>query len=159
MDADGHGELARPGNLAHHGATANGITVHFVRAGNPSAPTVVLLHGWPEFWRTWVRVIGPLAEHFDVVVPDLRGFGATEKPALAPADGYTLAHHVGDLLGLADALDIGRFGIVSHDVGAYIAQAFARAHGDRLTGLFFFDCPYPGIGRRWADPDHIREIW
>jgi pimeloyl-ACP methyl ester carboxylesterase len=60
---------------------------------------------------------------------------------------------------LADALALDRFGIVAHDVGAYVAQAFARAHPARLAGLFFFDCPYPGIGRRWAEPDHLREIW
>ena len=49
--------------------------------------------------------------------------------------------------------------LVSHDVGAYVAQAFARAHPNRLIGLFFFDCPYAGIGRRWAEPDHLKEIW
>jgi pimeloyl-ACP methyl ester carboxylesterase len=40
-----------------------------------------------------------------------------------------------------------------------VAQGFARTYPDRLTGLFFFNCPYPGIGRRWAEPDHINEIW
>lgn len=144
-------------SLAHHQVRANGITIHYVRAG--AGPSLVLLHGWPEFWRIWVRVIEPLAERFDVIAPDLRGFGATEKPALAATDGYTLDHHVADVVGLADTLGLDRFGIVSHDVGAYVAQSFARAHADRLAGLFFFDCPYPGIGRRWADPDHIREIW
>jgi pimeloyl-ACP methyl ester carboxylesterase len=146
-------------DLDHQEITANGITVHFVRSGRVGASTIVLLHGWPEFWRAWARVIPSLAERFDVVAPDLRGFGGSEKPEVAPEDGYTLAHHVGDLAGLTDALGIERFGLVSHDVGAYVAQAFAREHPDRLTGLFFFDCPHPGIGRRWADPDHIREIW
>jgi pimeloyl-ACP methyl ester carboxylesterase len=137
----------------------NGITMHVVRAGPPGGPTIVLLHGWPEFWRIWSRVIGPLAERFDVVAPDLRGFGATDKPDVPATEGYTLDDHAADLVGLADALRIERFGIVSHDVGAYVAQTFARAHPDRLTGLFFFDCPYPGIGRRWIEPDQIREIW
>jgi pimeloyl-ACP methyl ester carboxylesterase len=52
-----------------------------------------------------------------------------------------------------------RFGIVSHDVGAYVAQAFARSYPERLLGLFFFNCPYPGIGERWAEADHVNEIW
>jgi pimeloyl-ACP methyl ester carboxylesterase len=141
----------------HHRVPANGITLHYVRGG--AGPPIILLHGWPEFWRVWIRVLAPLGERFDVIVPDLRGFGATSKPDVPATEGYTLDHHAGDILGLADALGLDRFGIVSHDVGAYVAQTFARANPDRLTGLFFFDCPYPGIGRRWIDPDHIKEIW
>ena len=40
-----------------------------------------------------------------------------------------------------------------------MAQVFARLHPERLAGLFFFDCPYPGIGQRWAEPEHLAEIW
>ena len=59
---------------------------------------------------------------------------------------------VEDLRGLMDTLGIGRFGLVSHDVGSYIAQAFARLYSERLVGLFFFHCVYPGIGKRWLEP-------
>lgn len=137
--------------------TANGIRVHYLRhgAGNP----IVLLHGWPEFCRVWRRNIGPLAEHFDVVVPDLRGFGDSEKPDLSAEQGYTLDHLVDDLEGLADALGIDRFGLVGHDIGAYVMQGLARKRPERLAGLFFFDCPYPGIGKRWGEAEHIKEIW
>ncbi len=141
----------------HQYVHANGIRIHFVRHG--AGFPLVLLHGWPEFWRTWRKNILPLAECFDVIVPDLRGFGDTDKPARPALEAYTLEAHVEDLRGLADALGLARFGIVSHDVGAYVAQAFARTYPERLTGLFFFDCPYPGIGRRWAEPDHLKEIW
>ena len=61
--------------------------------------------------------------------------------------------------GLADALGFERFGVVSHDVGAYVAQGFARKYPERIAGLFFFDCPYPGIGGRWVEPDSVNEIW
>jgi pimeloyl-ACP methyl ester carboxylesterase len=54
---------------------------------------------------------------------------------------------------------IERFGIVSHDVGAYVAQQIARTDPERLCGLFFFNAPYPGIGRRWVDATQVREIW
>jgi pimeloyl-ACP methyl ester carboxylesterase len=147
--------------LEHHDVTANGIRIHYVRAGagSGSGLPVVLLHGWPEFWRLWEKIIEPLAERFDVVAPDLRGFGDTDKPDLPAEEGYRLDDHAGDVLGLADALGFDRFGIVGHDVGAYVAQTVARADPPRLVGLFFFDCPYPGIGRRWIDPDHIKEIW
>ncbi len=107
----------------------------------------------------WDRVIAALAEGFDVVAPDLRGFGATDKPVLAATDGYTIDHHVGDLLGLADGLGFERFGVVSHDVGAYMAQAFARAHPDRLAGLFFFELV--GSSRRACEVyfRHFMDHW
>ena len=142
---------------SHQFLQANGIRIHYVRQG-AGAP-LVLLHGWPEFWLTWRKNIGPLSENFDVIVPDLRGFGETDKPDLPAWQGYSLEMLVEDLRGLLDGLGIDRCGIVSHDVGAFVAQAFARTYPERATGLFFFNCPYPGIGSRWLEPDHLKEIW
>ena len=136
---------------------ANGIRVHYVRHGEGSP--LVLLHGWPEFWRTWRKNIPVLAETFDVVAPDLRGFGDTEKPGLPEPPSGLLDDLVEDLRALADALGFERFGLVSHDVGAYVAQGFARKYPERLSGLFFFNCPYAGIGERWADWYEVNEIW
>ena len=144
-------------SFEHRLASANGIEIHYVRQG--SGLPLVLLHGWPEFWLVWRKVIGPLSDRFDVVAPDLRGFGQSSKPAVPAREGYRVEDHAADLLGLADALGFDRFGLVSHDVGAYVAQTFARQHAERLVGLFFFDCPYPGIGQRWAEPGHLGEIW
>lgn len=141
----------------HRYLDANGIRMHYIRHGE--GLPLVLVHGWPEFWLTWRKNILPLAEEFDVVTPDLRGFGDTEKTALPEPPSQLLDDLVEDLRGLADALGFERFGIVGHDVGAYVAQAFARKYPERLTGLFFFNCPYPGIGRRWAEADHLKEIW
>ena len=135
----------------------NGINIHYVRQG--SGTPLVLLHGWPEFWMVWRKNIPALSEDFDVVAPDLRGFGETDRPGLPDPPSDLLGDYVEDLRGLADALGLERFGIVSHDVGAYVAQGFARKYPDRLSGLFFFNCPYPGIGRRWVEPDHVNEIW
>jgi pimeloyl-ACP methyl ester carboxylesterase len=141
----------------HRYIGVNDIEVHYVRHGEGFP--IVLLHGWPEFWFTWHKNILPLAESFDVVAPDLRGFGETEKPGLPDPSSRLLEDLVEDLRGLADALGFEEFGIVSHDVGAYVAQGFARRYPDRLSGLFFFNCPYPGIGERWVEPDHVNEIW
>ena len=141
----------------HEYLDANGIRVHYVRHG--AGLPLVLLHGWPEFWYVYRKNVPALSEGFDVVAPDLRGFGETEKPPLPDPPGDLLRELVEDLRGLADTLGFERFGIVSHDVGAYVAQGFARKHPDRLAGLFFFDCPYPGIGGRWVEPDAVNEIW
>ncbi|QIN80730.1 alpha/beta fold hydrolase [Rubrobacter marinus] len=131
--------------------------MHYVRHG--TGTPILLLHGWSEFWYVWRKNVAPLAEAFDVVVPDLRGFGETEKVPLPDPPSRLLDDLVEDLRGLADALGFEKIGLVSHDVGSSVAQQFARRYPERLTGLFFFNCTYPGIGRRWAEPESVAEIW
>jgi len=149
---------SKKGEAWNHGeARAGDIRIHYVRAG--SGPPLFLLHGWPEFWRIWRKLIPRLSGRFDVVAPDLRGFGESEKPDGLNPRSYTVEHHAHDLRALADGLGIGAFGLVVHDVGSLVAQTFARAFPERLTGIFFFDCVYPGIAERWNDPDHMIEVW
>jgi len=133
------------------------LKIHYVRAG-AGAP-VVLLHGWPEFVRTWKHNLPVLAEHFDVIAPELRGFGETESKVPRSAQGSTPQLLARDLKEFADGLGLGRFAIVSHDVGAFVAQTFALAYPERVSALFFFNCPYPGIGKRWGDPLLFGETW
>jgi pimeloyl-ACP methyl ester carboxylesterase len=140
-----------------HFVQANGIRMHYVSIGQ--GKPLVLLHGWPEFWRTWHKLMSRLAEEYMLVAPDLRGLGDTEKPYAGPSDQNTPEVMAEDLRALADALGLARFGLVSHDVGSFVAQSFARAHASRLSGLFFFNCAYPGIGARWSAPDQLGEIW
>ena len=63
----------------HQNLNANGARLHFVRNGE-GAP-IFLIHGWPDFWWSWHRNIPDLSEHFQVIAPDLRGFGESEKGA------------------------------------------------------------------------------
>jgi len=140
-----------------HFIQANGIRLHYVREGH--GEPLLLLHGWPEFWYAWRKVIPDLAQDFDVIAPDLRGFGDSEKPSSGPSDQAGADVHGADMLALADALGLKRFGVVSHDVGAATAQAMAHRAPERLKGLFFFNLPYAGIGRRWLVPEHLIEIW
>ncbi len=137
---------------------ANGIAQHLLRRGGNGLP-LLLLHGWPEWSHVWRRLMGELDPSYDLVAPDFRGFGATQKTALDPSPEATPDQLADDLLALADALGLKRFGIVAHDVGAFVAQALARRAPRRLHGLFFFNCPYPGIGARWVAPDHLTNTW
>ncbi len=129
------------------------LRVHYVRHGQ--GKPLFLIHGWPEFWYAWHKNIPHLAKKFDVIVPDLRGFGDTEKPMKVPE----VATYATDLKMLADHLGLDRFGVVTHDVGASVLQNFARHWPERLTGLFLFNGNYPGVGARWAEADHLKEIW
>ncbi|ANB75264.1 alpha/beta fold hydrolase [Paraburkholderia phytofirmans] len=119
--------------LVHHTVEANGIRQHYVEAGD--GPTVVLLHGFPETYYAWRHQIPVLAQHFRVIAPDLRGYGATDKPA-AGYDKRTMAN---DLLALLDKLDINRIALVGHDRGARVATRFAKDHPHRLDRLVVMD--------------------
>ena len=127
--------------------------MHYVRHGQ--GMPVILLHGWPEFWYVWRKNIPVLAEQFDIIVPDQRGFGDSEKPAQIPG----VQDYVDDLGNLIEHLDVDNVGIVTHDVGAWVTQAYALRNTGRLKGLFFFNCPYPGIGTRWNEPEHQVNMW
>lgn len=139
--------------------SANEIKIHYIRMKTEKNP-IIFLHGWPEYCDAWRPVMDRLAGHFDLIAPDLRNFGRSDKPAgdqPAPNCGADIL--AADLRAFADRLGLKRFGIVSHDVGAYVAQRFARDNPERVAGLFFFNCPYDGIGHRWAEAPHLLQTW
>jgi pimeloyl-ACP methyl ester carboxylesterase len=142
-----------PRAVQHSTVVAHGANLHVARIGR--GRPLLLLHGWPEFWLTWEPVMTRLADRFDLIAPDLRGFGASDKP-----DGpFGPNEQTEDLVALIDALGVGPVGIVSHDVGATITQTLARRHPDRIAGLFFFNFMYPGIGTRATAPSHLQHVW
>ena len=144
-------------DFADHRIETADLVVNYLREG--SGPPLVLLHGWPEFCRSWKKNITALAARFDVIAPDLRGFGDTRRKDGKPAEKTTAGLLSADLTAFLDALGLSRVGIVSHDVGAYVAQTFARFSPDRVAALFFFNCPYPGIGDRWGEGSYLPEAF
>jgi pimeloyl-ACP methyl ester carboxylesterase len=145
------------GPWTHHVAAVGDVRLHYVRQGRGFP--VVLLHGWPGFWYEWAPVIPALAAHHDVIVPDLRGFAYSDKPELPAEAGYNRPAVAEDVAGLARALGLERIAVVAHDIGATVAQPLGRNHPELVARLVLFDPPYPGIGRRWREPGHVREIW
>lgn len=146
-----------PNQPESHFVTVRGAPMHVLRSGR--GPTLLMLHGYPEFSLTWSKVEPELRDQFDLVMPDLRGFGSSLASVDGPSDQIDREAHAADIAALADALGLQRFGIVSHDVGAYAAQELAYMIPERIAGLFFFNCPYPGIGNRWLQPDYLKESW
>ncbi len=139
--------------ITHSTLQVNGARLHVARAG--SGRPLLLLHGWPEFWLTWEPVMARLAGRFELVAPDLRGFGDSDKPegAFGPND------HAADMAALIQALGLVPVGIVAHDVGASVAQVLVRRSPELVAGLFLFNFVYPGIGDRFNKPDHLRYVW
>ena len=125
---------------------STGVTLNVATAGAEDAPPVMLLHGFPESHRTWRGVAERLAGRFRLVMPDLRGFGASDQPQDVAA--YSTNILVADLFALADALAIDRFALVGHDWGGAIAWAAALRGDPRIERLAIVNSPHPAIFQR-----------
>ena len=129
------------------------IRLHLAEAG-AGAP-VLLLHGWPQHWWCWRRVIEPLRGHYRLLMPDLRGFGWSE----APGGGYNAAAFAHDAVGLLDALAIERAHVVGHDWGGFTGFLLGLRHPSRVGRLLLCNTPGPwarlnprvafGLRRAW----------
>ena len=133
----------------------DGFELSYERAG--SGPGVVLLHGWPGD-RTDYRDLVPLLPDCEVVVPDLRGFGHSDKHPADPAEQYSGAAQARSVAGLITDLGLSRPVVVGYDIGSRIAQALARSRPD-LVGALVISPPLPGVGQRVFGPGPLREFW
>lgn len=141
----------------HHEATVDGLRLHYLRRG--SGDPVLLLHGWPGFWYDWRRILPLLEDEHDLIAPDFRGFGLSDKPTGDPVETYAPQVLAGDLVGLLDHLGISQVTVAAHDIGATVAQALALFVPDRVRALALFNPPYVGIGKRRFEPEAQREFW
>lgn len=119
--------------LEHHAALANGVRIHYVRAGQ--GDPVVLLHGFPQTWYMWRKIIPALAERYTVIAPDLRGFGESSKP-IGGYDKRTVAE---DIYQLVRGLGFEKIFLVGHDLGGPAAYAYACAHPEDVRRLVILD--------------------
>jgi pimeloyl-ACP methyl ester carboxylesterase len=133
----------------------DGFRLAYDRTG--SGPPVVALHGWPGSRRDYREVRGRLAGDVDLVAPDLRGFGASDRHDAAP-DAYAAAGQAASVLGLIDELALDRPVLVGYDVGSRVAQAVARQRPDAVRALVISP-PLPGVGERVLTADAQREFW
>ena len=106
----------------------NNMELAYTRRGK-GAP-LVLLHGYPLDHHVWDDIVPILEDTFDVILPDLRGFGGSRK-----VDTPTMDDYAADISGLLDQLGIQKAAIVGHSMGGYVALAFARLYPERVSGL------------------------
>ena len=109
--------------------TVYGMKIHYLEAGN--GPTVILLHGLGADTSIWAPTIGPLAQHYRVIVPDQIGFGRSDKPLI----NYRIATLVDFLDGFYQALGIERASLVGNSLGGAAAASFALAHPQKVDRL------------------------
>jgi pimeloyl-ACP methyl ester carboxylesterase len=130
----------------HHYANLRDVRLHFVTLGQGTP--VVLLHGWPQTWYEWRKVMPLLADRYLLVAPDLRGLGDSSRPQ-SGYDKKTVANDVWQLM--HDHLGHARFAAVGHDWGAPVAFRLAADHPDAITHLVMLDVPVPGDAPSGAD--------
>jgi pimeloyl-ACP methyl ester carboxylesterase len=109
----------------------DGFRLAYEREG--TGPAVVLLHGWPGDHADYRAVTPLLSDHADVLVPDLRGFGASDKHPEDPASAYSAEAQARSVLGLIDELGLHAPVIAGYDIGSRIAQTIARTTPDLRT--------------------------
>jgi pimeloyl-ACP methyl ester carboxylesterase len=119
---------------------ANGISLYVEDHGD--GIPVVLLHGFPDSARLWRQQVPVLVAHgFRAIVPDLRGYGRSDRPDDVAA--YRLRNAVGDVTGILDALGLESAHVVGHDWGAAVAWLTATLCPDRVSKLVVLSVPHP----------------
>ncbi len=135
---------------------------HVASWGDPSAPTVMLVHGRLDHARNWDWVANHLCDRFHVVAPDLRGHGDSDWTGPA---SYAVANHILDMADIARALDLSDIRLVGHSLGGQLALRFAATYADQVRSLCVIEgvelpivrdqremaTPYPARLRAWIE--------
>lgn len=126
-------EAAPPG-VRYRYIDADGVRVFYREAGNPTAPVLLLLHGFPSSSHMFRDLIGPLARTFRVIAPDMPGFGFTEVPADRKYV-YTFDALAQTMRAFVEALGLERYGMYVFDYGAPVGLRLALAHPERVSAI------------------------
>src|SRR5215469_11361316 len=134
----------------------DGFRLTYDRAGR--GPAVLLLHGWPGDRTDYRAVVPRLTGAAEVVVPDLRGFGESDRHPADPGRQYTAAAQARSIIALIEELGLSRPVLAGYDIGSRIAQAVARVRPGLVRALVVSP-PLPGIGARILSPRAQQEFW
>jgi pimeloyl-ACP methyl ester carboxylesterase len=136
-----HGSPPEIDGVTHRYVDVPGVRLHVAEAGE--GPPVLLLHGWPQHWWVWRKVIPALAEQHRVICPDLRGFGWSE----APAGRYEISELAADMIALLDELGHEQVDLIGHDWGGYAGFLLCLNAPERIRNYLAL-----GIVHPWFEP-------
>jgi pimeloyl-ACP methyl ester carboxylesterase len=125
---------------------------------NGDGPAMVMLHGWPSDHTDYRDIVPLISSSADVVVPDLRGFGESDKHRSDPAGSYSADAQARNVVGLIEQLGLDRPVIGGYDIGSSIAQTVARSRPELIRALVVSP-PLPGIGNRILTAQARQEFW
>jgi pimeloyl-ACP methyl ester carboxylesterase len=141
-------------DFEHRWCQGDGVRLHCAAAGE--GPLMVFVHGFPEFWYGWRRLLVEFARDHLAVAYDQRGYNLSGKPD--GVENYRSSHLVADLAAVIREFGHQRAVIVGHDWGGVVAWAFAIAHPEMVEKLIIGNAPHPGVFARLlaSDPDQQR---
>lgn len=129
-----------PAPIEAHDIEIAGERMHYLTAGDPKLPPLVMVHGRGSASALWVPIMPQLAPHRHLIAVDMRGWGLSSR---APFTGHSGAEAVGwwrdGVLSVVDALHIDRFDLIGHSLGGMVALAIALARGDKIDHLLLED--------------------
>jgi len=137
---DWRAEEEKLNRFAHFRADVDGVGIHFIheRGRGPDPTPLLLLHGWPDSFYRYHRVIPMLADSFDVVVPSIPGQGFSDRRPMTTEDTADLFAGL-----MTEGLGYERFVAAGGDAGTLIARSLAERHADALLGIHLTDVGYP----------------
>ncbi|GAA0915933.1 alpha/beta hydrolase [Nonomuraea longicatena] len=146
--------------IRYRTAVVDGLNVFYREAGDPSAPTLVLLHGFPTSSVVYQELIAELQDEFHLIAPDYPGYGHSDAPSTAEWD-YTFDNLAGIVDRLLESIGADRYALFVHDYGAPVGFRLALRHPERVTGIVSqngnaydegFTRFWGSIKAYWADP-------
>ena len=138
-------------------ASVQGLTIFYREAGDPHAPTVLLLHGFPSSSRMFDKLIPALAQQYHVIAPDYPGFGHSDAPP-PETFAYTFDHLASVVDALTEQLGIQRYTLFVQDYGGPIGFRLASMHPDRVAAIVVQNAVSheEGLGPLWTTR---RQYW
>ena len=133
--------------------TPGGVSIHVADAGPEDGPAIMLVHGFPQHWWEWHRLIAPLAaDGYRVLAPDYRGAGWSD----APRGPYRKADMGDDLAAMLDQLGVGPVKVAAHDWGGPVAFCMLLNHPEKVSGFLGFNTLAPWLR---LDGEMLRNAW
>jgi len=108
-----------------------GPLIRFVEQGERGGEALIFIHGWPDSWFSWSRLLALLPEGYRAFALDQRGFGDSEQPD----GGYTIEQLAADVVAFMDAVGVARATLIGHSMGTFVARRVAVTAPERVTGL------------------------
>ena len=116
----------------------NGITLHTIVIG--SGEPLILLHGFPDFWFGWKKLIPLLKDKFQLIIPDMRGYNLSDKPE--GVENYHIELLIEDIHGLIEHFGFKSVYLAGHDWGGVLSWFIAEKHPDKIKKLAIINAPH-----------------
>lgn len=134
--------------VTHKYADVNGTRIHYAEAGE--GDPLVLIHGFPQNWYMWRKVIPELSKHYRVIAPDMRGAGWSD----APAEGYGKEQIADELAAFMDTVGAPRAKVMAHDWGGYVGFMLALRHPEKVEKYVALNIATP-----WPSKEALPDAW